>query len=744
MKVSMNSIKKCLVLVVLQCLSVAVFGQVIKIRDARLRDTGTVVTVQGIVTNGTELGQTIRFFQDSTAALSAYYAVTALPTFGNVKRGDSLEVTGKLKLFNGLLEIDPIQNFRIINSNNTSPTPLVIGSAGMVEANEAKLVKLNGGTFVTPATSFAGNTNYVYSVGGQNVQVRIQTGSALIGKLIPSGVINLTGLVSDFRGTYQLLPRDSADIEFTRLELSQELKQTNITTTSFNVSWGTSGNAPTRLVYGTSANNLTSVSGAPTAVTAHNVALSGLTPATVYYVSAQLISGVDTIKTDTIAMSTVSLSTGVIQVYFNRGVDTTFSTGGRAAAVTGQRCENEIARRISLAKSTVDVAMYSSGSTNIKNALTQAAARGVRVRYIADRRALNVIYTDTASLGFKFIKRPSTELMHNKFFVIDADSVNSSWVIMGAMNNSIDQIYVDPNNMLMIQDQSLARAYTLEFAEMWGSNTAFPNVAAGKFGGAKTKNTPKDFLIGGKKTELYFSPKGDASKAILDVINSANTDLEVALLILTYFDFGTAISNAQRRNVAVRGLLNSDTAFASSQYNFLTRNGVDFRLYNAGGDIFHHKYVIADAKAPNSDPTLATGSHNWTNAAENDNDENLLVIHDATVANIFLQEFEQRWKEVRIQTGSAEVQNAAMNLNISPNPSSDWLHVELDMSSEKNSDLNLIIFNLQGQMMEAHVEKAVQGKFSTNISLATLPTGTYILAVKSAEGWVSKKIQIVK
>ena len=37
-----------------------------------------------------------------------------------------------------------------------------------------------------------------------------------------------------------------------------------------------------------------------------------------------------------------------------------------------------------------------------------------------------------------------------------------------------------------------------------------------------------------------------------------------------------------------------------------------------------------------------TGSHNWSNSAENSNDENTLVVQDTRVANLYLQEFAAR------------------------------------------------------------------------------------------------------
>jgi hypothetical protein len=59
--------------------------------------------------------------------------------------------------------------------------------------------------------------------------------------------------------------------------------------------------------------------------------------------------------------------------------------------------------------------------------------------------------------------------------------------------------------------------------------------------------------------------------------------------------------------------------------------------------MLHHKYMIIDQAAPGSDPMLFTGSHNWSAAADNENDENTLIIHDATLPNIYYQQFVKRF-----------------------------------------------------------------------------------------------------
>lgn len=58
----------------------------------------------------------------------------------------------------------------------------------------------------------------------------------------------------------------------------------------------------------------------------------------------------------------------------------------------------------------------------------------------------------------------------------------------------------------------------------------------------------------------------------------------------------------------------------------------------------HHKYMIIDADTT-SDPTVITGSTNWSTNGNYVNDENSLFIHDANIANQFKQEFLARYQQ---------------------------------------------------------------------------------------------------
>ncbi|MEL6940633.1 MAG: phospholipase D-like domain-containing protein, partial [Cyanobacteria bacterium J06598_1] len=57
------------------------------------------------------------------------------------------------------------------------------------------------------------------------------------------------------------------------------------------------------------------------------------------------------------------------------------------------------------------------------------------------------------------------------------------------------------------------------------------------------------------------------------------------------------------------------------------------------GDKLHHKFAIIDER------TVIVGSHNWSHAANTNNDETLLVIQSPTVAAHFSREFERLYRD---------------------------------------------------------------------------------------------------
>ena len=101
------------------------------IASARSMDPGASVTITGIVTNGGELGL-IRYMQDQSAGIAVYSSA-----MDGVQRGDSVTVTGILKDYLSLLEVDPVSSLTVHSSGNILPDPVVptpLNSSLMLES----------------------------------------------------------------------------------------------------------------------------------------------------------------------------------------------------------------------------------------------------------------------------------------------------------------------------------------------------------------------------------------------------------------------------------------------------------------------------------------------------------------------------------------------------------------------------------------------------------------------------------
>ena len=167
--------------------------------------------------------------------------------------------------------------------------------------------------------------------------------------------------------------------------------------------------------------------------------------------------------------------------------------------------------------------------------------------------------------------------MHNKFIIGDADHAESAFVLTGSTNLTTGQLVSDLNNVIVLEDQSLARAYELEFEEMWGAEGMMPDAVNAKFGADKTWNTPVDFIVGGSPVELYFSPTDGTTAAIQAEIEAANADFEFALLTLTRDDLGDAIVELnQSFFVSPIGVIEQVNT-TGSEFDNLIGNGASLR-----------------------------------------------------------------------------------------------------------------------------------------------------------------------
>ncbi len=266
--------------------------------------------------------------------------------------------------------------------------------------------------------------------------------------------------------------------------------------------------------------------------------------------------------------------------------------------------------------------------------------------------------------------------MHNKFVVLDG-----TWVWTGSWNFTINGLYGDEANMaagilggnsnhgIEVHSTDLADIYTTEFEEMWGSSSMVPDPDLAAFHGRKTDNTAHSVVVGGRTVEVYFSPGDDALQAVTDYV-TLEADVSAEFAAFTWSHQGLVDALKVKYEGSDQDLVGTLTGFTvrgvfdslgwnqwwSASVDMTGRtasnssvNNPNTRWANAApvlkddeDEILHHKYMIIDAHTT-SNPAVIAGSTNWSVNGNDINDENLLIIHDADVADQFTQELRARY-----------------------------------------------------------------------------------------------------
>ena len=522
----------------------------------------------------------------------------------------------------------------------------------------------------------------------------------------------------------------------TDLIFTEKIKQTNIAATQFEIALKTVQPSRVTVRYGLTPDMLQVYEEIDFSEN-HAILLTDLIPSAFYYVQTTIETADEIIVSEPEIMATASAAEGEIRYFFNNGVDENFSNG--SGDIDGTEYPEVLAAMYDLidnAQLTIDVAVYNTSWFELVNRLEDAVERGVQVRYIHDEDTNNNALQ--GNIDFPLLAgSPDDGIMHNKFMIIDAEDDLNAHVVTGSMNWSFNNISEDHNNTVIIRDKTLALNYTIEFEEMWGSSGALPDAGNAKFGEDKTDNTAHNFTIAGVDIECYFSPSDAINQNIEEVIDNADESLEIAMLLITKEDVTGKIKDRNFAGVNVRGIFDNDE---TDEFTFLQSQNVNV-IYHFPSISLHHKYAIADANFPDSDPTVLTGSHNWTWSAENINDENTLIIHDAKAANFFLQEFERRWFEVGGVSSTFDAA-ALRPAAVFPNPFTESFQVKLH--AQQTETVTAEIFDVTGRLVYAVDNELIAGENTLSFAASNLTEGIYVLTLRDEKERVILRERVSK
>ena len=302
---------------------------------------------------------------------------------------------------------------------------------------------------------------------------------------------------------------------------------------------------------------------------------------------------------------------GEIQVYFAP------TTMANPAGI-----DDHLVALIGRAQKQVLAAVYDLELQSVADALIARHQAGVTVAVVSDSH-----YEDRDAMesvraaGIPVVFDERNPFMHDKFVVVDGEYV---WT--GSMNMTRNGAYHNNNNALLIASDHLAYDYGVEFAEMFNDH---------RFGGRSPRNTAYPVVdVGGITVECYFAPEDDVEEEIVAEVEVAAKRIDFMAFSFTSKPIAEAMAVRIGAGVAVRGLFEKRSA--GSQYSrddFLAAEGASVYLDN-NPDSMHHKVIVIDAQ------TVITGSYNFSKSADTENDENVLIIHDAAIAAKYIAELD--------------------------------------------------------------------------------------------------------
>ena len=291
-----------------------------------------------------------------------------------------------------------------------------------------------------------------------------------------------------------------------------------------------------------------------------------------------------------------------------------------------------LVEKINAAQTSIHIASFEFDLIPVADALVAAKQRGVDVRWVtddehgldADEEPGHGQFAMLQEAGIEVRSDSRTALMHNKFWIFDGEIV---WT--GSTNITENGVFKQDNNTIVIQSPELAAIYEREFQEMWD----------GQFGPRSPSQLDEQITeVNGSRVVVVFTSEDPAiADAIVPLVQSASSSVRFLAFSFTDFPLAEAMSQRSSAGVDVAGVferVGSETEAA--ELRTLMCRGVPVRQ-DGNPSFMHHKFIVVDERI------VITGSMNYSTNAEESNDENVIIIDNAEIARLYIQEFERVW-----------------------------------------------------------------------------------------------------
>ena len=130
----------------------------------------------------------------------------------------------------------------------------------------------------------------------------------------------------------------------------------------------------------------------------------------------------------------------------------------------------EIITDINHCSKTLDIMVFSLTSESITKSILDAAARGVKIRIIADSfqnkdKPTKIEYLNSHGIKIKMMKGREQGIMHNKVAIFDGVAI-----FTGSYNWTENSEHYNHENALFTDDPQAVKPYIHQFEKLWSSD----------------------------------------------------------------------------------------------------------------------------------------------------------------------------------------------------------------------------------------------------------------------------------
>lgn len=265
------------------------------------------------------------------------------------------------------------------------------------------------------------------------------------------------------------------------------------------------------------------------------------------------------------------------------------------------RCDLVLRNQILSATYSIDCALFDLDDPLLMDAFARRARR-INVSIILDERNHRGLELYDFIIP---VKRRS--IMHHKFCVFDGETVST-----GSYNPTIRGGLYNNNNLVIIESKELARIYLDGIGLLLNETT--PQLRYGV-------DSP---------IKAYFCPRDYCEYRIIEELERANSSILFMTYSFTSGPIKEVLLNLSHKGISIEGIYE---AKRKNEGVYSALEGAVGLTPDTNPYSLHHKVFIID------DDTVITGSYNPTKNAAYRNDENVLIISDALVAERFIAEF---------------------------------------------------------------------------------------------------------